>query len=102
MFGVLAPDLVTRQAVVPGEPFALPGGLQAQLFMVPGKVPLYLEGENPDTASETAANVGVEISAGGARLVYIPGAAAVTAAMSERMAAPMWFFSTARSSATTR
>ena len=54
--------------------------------MVPGKVPLYLEGENPETASETPSNVGVEISAGGARIAYIPGAAAVTAAMSERMA----------------
>ena len=53
---------------------------------MPGKVPLYLEGENPDTASETASNVGVEISAGGARLAYIPGAAAVTAAMRERIA----------------
>jgi len=52
---------------------------------VPGKLPLYLEGENPQTASETAANVGVEISARSARLVYIPGAAAVTAAMMERI-----------------
>ena len=53
---------------------------------MPGKVPLYLEGENPETASETAANVGVEISAGEARLAFIPGAAAVTAAMMERIA----------------
>ena len=86
MFSALAPDLVTRRAAVPGEPLAFPGGLQAQLFTVPGKVPLYLEGENPETATETAANVGVEISAGGARLAFIPGAAAVTAAMRERIA----------------
>ena len=85
MFSALAPDLVTRRAAVPGEPLALPGGLQAQLFTVPGKVPLYLEGENPETASETAANVGVEISAGSARLAFIPGAAAVTPAMMERI-----------------
>src|SRR5262249_56115269 len=58
---------------------------QAQLFMVPGKLPLYLEGENPEIASETAANVGVEISAADARMVYIPGAAAVTAAMTQRL-----------------
>src|SRR5882757_6538206 len=57
IFGALAPDLVTRQAAVPGASLAFPGGLEAQLFTVPGKVPLYLEGENPDTASETAANV---------------------------------------------
>jgi pyrroloquinoline quinone biosynthesis protein B len=86
MFGVLAPDVVSRKALVPAAPLALPGGLQVQLFTVPGKVPLYLEGENPDTASETAANVGVEICADKARLLYIPGAAAVTAAMTARMA----------------
>ncbi len=86
MFGVLASDMVTRRAAVPGESFVLPGGLQAQLFTVPGKVPLYLEGENPETASETAANVGVDISAAGAHMAYIPGAAAVTAPMMERIA----------------
>jgi pyrroloquinoline quinone biosynthesis protein B len=84
MFAAL--DQVTRRAVVPGEDIALPGGVSAQLFVVPGKVPLYLEGENPDTAMESAANVGVEIAAGGARIVFVPGAAAVTAAMRERIA----------------
>lgn len=86
LFDVLAPGVVTRRALVPGESVALPGGVQAELFLVPGKAPLYLEGENPDTAGETAANVGVEISAAGARIVFIPGAAAVTATMRERMA----------------
>ncbi len=86
LFDALARDVVTRRAVTPGEKVALPGGLQAELFLVPGKAPLYLEGENPDTASETAANVGVEVSAGGACILFVPGAAAVTAAMRERMA----------------
>jgi pyrroloquinoline quinone biosynthesis protein B len=85
MFGVLVPDLVKRQAVVPGASLTLAGGLQAQLFTVPGKVPLYLEGENPETASETAANVGVEIAANGAHIAYIPGAAAVTPAIMQRL-----------------
>jgi hypothetical protein len=49
MFGVLAADLVSRRATAPGEKFSLGDGLQAELFMVPGKLPLYLEGENPDT-----------------------------------------------------
>jgi pyrroloquinoline quinone biosynthesis protein B len=78
MFGVLAPDIVKRIAIIPGVPLTLPGEVQAQVFMVPGKLPLYLEGENPEIASETAANVGVEISAHNARMVYIPGAAAMT------------------------
>jgi pyrroloquinoline quinone biosynthesis protein B len=86
IFAVLAPDLVKRRAVVPGASLTLAGGLQAQLFLVPGKAPLYLEGENPETATETAANVGIEIAAGGARLSFIPGAAAVTPAMTQRLA----------------
>jgi pyrroloquinoline quinone biosynthesis protein B len=50
-------------------------------------VPLYLEEEEDlDTATESAANVGVEIEGGGARLVYIPGAAALTAGVKERIA----------------
>jgi len=86
IFSALAPDVVTRKASVPGTSLAFPGGLEAQLFTVPGKVPLYLEDESPDTTSETAANVGVELSAGSARMLVIPGAAAVTAAMMERIA----------------
>ncbi|HEU4357283.1 MAG TPA: pyrroloquinoline quinone biosynthesis protein PqqB [Xanthobacteraceae bacterium] len=85
MFGVMAPDVVKRKAIVPAAPLVFPGGLQAQLFTVPGKMPLYLEGDKVETASETAGNVGVELHAGNARVVYIPGAAAVTAAMMARM-----------------
>ncbi len=86
LFGALEHDVVTRHAVTPGELFMLLGEIQAQLFMVPGKLPLYLEGEDPDTASETPANVGIDCSAGGARLVYIPGAAAMTGAVRRRIA----------------
>ena len=86
MFGVLAPDLVRRQAIAPGAWLALAGGLSAQLFTVPGKVPLYLEGEDPETASETAANVGIELAAADARISYVPGAAAVTPGMMQRLA----------------
>ena len=50
------------------------GELTAEFFLVPGKLPLYLEGDNPETASESAANIGVELSDGKARLIYAPGA----------------------------
>jgi pyrroloquinoline quinone biosynthesis protein B len=86
MFAALAPELVARRTAAAGEALTLPGGIAAELFTVPGKVPLYLEGENPDIASETSSNVGVEISAGSARITYVPGAANVTAAMRERIA----------------
>ena len=85
MFGVLAADVVSRRAIAPGEKFPLGDGLQAELFMVPGKLPLYLEGENPDTAEESAANVGVEIADDSKRLAYVPGAAAVTPALLQRL-----------------
>jgi pyrroloquinoline quinone biosynthesis protein B len=86
MFGVLAADLVPRKAVAANQRFALPGGLEAELFMVPGKVALYLEGSDPVLTGESGANVGVEVALAGKRLVYLPGAADVTADMLVRLA----------------
>jgi pyrroloquinoline quinone biosynthesis protein B len=86
MFNALAPDIVTRNAVPIGTPFTLPGGIAAELFIAPGKVPLYLEQGTPKTDAETGANVGVEITAGDARLCFVPGAANVTPALKERLA----------------
>jgi pyrroloquinoline quinone biosynthesis protein B len=85
MFGVLATDVVWRRAVAPGERFSIGDNLKAELFIVPGKLPLYLEGDNPDTAGESSANVGVEISDGAKRLAYVPGAAALTPAVEARL-----------------
>ena len=82
MFGALAPEVVSRRAVVPGERFAV-AGIEAELFTVPGKVPLYLEGTE---ASEATANVGVELRAGDARLAFVPGAAGVPPPVKDRLA----------------
>ena len=86
IFGVLATDVVNRESVALDQRFPLPGGLEAELFTVPGKVALYLEGEDPALAAETGANVGVEIVCGSQRLAYVPGAAAMTPALRERLA----------------
>lgn len=86
MFSVLAPDLVVRRACPLGTPIALTDDLTAELFTVPGKLPLYLEGDNPELAAETEANVGVELVSGDRRLVFVPGCAAVTSALRERLA----------------
>jgi pyrroloquinoline quinone biosynthesis protein B len=86
IFGVLAPDLVTRKSVERDRPFPLPGGITAELFAVPGKVALYLEDENPALAAETGANVGVELVYDTLRLIYVPGAANVTATLHARLA----------------
>jgi pyrroloquinoline quinone biosynthesis protein B len=85
MFGVLSTDVVTRRAITPGERFALASGIEAELFIVPGKLPLYLEGDDPDIKSETGANVGVELCDGRSRIAYVPGAAAVTPVLRERL-----------------
>jgi len=84
MYGAMR--LMTRKAVNPGERFMLAGGIEASLFMVPGKAPLYLEGEEPALDEESAANVGIELVRDGARIVFVPGAAAVSDAMRERFA----------------
>ncbi|MGH6683273.1 MAG: pyrroloquinoline quinone biosynthesis protein PqqB [Pseudolabrys sp.] len=81
-----AMSAMTRRAVNPGQRFMLAGNIEANLFMVPGKLPLYLEGDDPEVAIESASNVGVELQHGNARLVFVPGAAAVTPAMRERFA----------------
>jgi pyrroloquinoline quinone biosynthesis protein B len=84
MFGALT--AMARRAVNPGERFTLSGNIEASLFMVPGKLPLYLEGDDPELGAESAANVGIELQYGGARLIFVPGAAAVTPSMRERCA----------------
>ena len=86
IFGVLAAGVVTRKAVDRDAPFPLPGGLAAEFFAVPGKLALYLEGDDPALATETGANVGVELVYGGRRLAYVPGAADMTAALRKRLA----------------
>ena len=86
IFSVLAGDVVLRRAIRPGAAFGLPGGIEAELFLVPGKAPLYLEGDDPELEGETDANVGIELRAHGARLVFIPGAAKLTPAIASRLA----------------
>jgi len=84
MFSALQPDLVPRLTIAPGERFAPLPGIEAELFAVPGKVPLYLEGDL--SKDEADANVGVELRAGTARLIYVPGAAAAPVPVQDRLA----------------
>jgi pyrroloquinoline quinone biosynthesis protein B len=87
IFDVLAPDVVSRRSITYGDPFQLPGGLEAELFAVPGKVPLYLERGDVNLRGEPGSNAGIEIRSGGARLVFVPGAAEVTPALKDRLGA---------------
>jgi pyrroloquinoline quinone biosynthesis protein B len=85
MFSALGPDLVERKVVGVDTAFRLPGGLSAELFAVPGKVPLYLENSVPEAPIENGASVGVEISCGASRLAFVPAAASITPSLKDRL-----------------
>ena len=82
IFGVLDPERVRRVAVAPGERFAA-AGLDLELFPVPGKAPLYAEGEAPAIGGETGETAGIFVH--GAALAYVPGCAALTPALLDRL-----------------
>ncbi len=84
IFGVLADDVVKRKPVALDAPFSA-AGIEIELFAAPGKVPLYLEQGEPQTTELSETNVGVELRAGGKRLLFVPGAAEVTPALRARL-----------------
>lgn len=92
IFKVLAPGVVSRQVLTleRPQPLLLPNGaassLNIEFFAVPGKVPLYLEsteGTPPIVLGEDT--VGAVVSDVRTRLFYIPGCAAMTAAVAQRL-----------------
>jgi pyrroloquinoline quinone biosynthesis protein B len=92
IFDVLDRDIVARVPEALDTAFDLrrpdgtPCGLQAELFAVPGKVPLYLErpGEAPAIA-EDGNTVGARVTDGRVTLFFIPGCAAMTSRLAERL-----------------
>ncbi len=95
IFGALNPALVPRRTIVIGEKFALADaagaalGLTAEAFVVPSKVPLYDEapdGADPGRA-DAGETIGLAMSAGGGTLLFIPGCAAMDAALFARITA---------------
>ena len=75
IFGALKPELVIRKTIALDTPFDLVSGITATLFAVPGKVPLYLEGEEVKTDLEGEQTVGVHLQGQGREVYYIPGCA---------------------------
>lgn len=93
IFDALNASVVTRTEVALDQPFALAPGLTATLFAVPGKVPLYMEGETVETRLMGENTVGVELTADGKRCYYIPGCATLTDALRDRLSgADLLFF----------
>jgi pyrroloquinoline quinone biosynthesis protein B len=88
IFDVLAPDLVERLAIRLHAPVAIPNadGLSAVLFPAPGKVPLYAEaGADPAALVADGRTVGVEISDGRRRLVFVPSCGSMSPAVRDRL-----------------
>lgn len=67
-----------RRAASASAPIMLAGGLTAELFPVPGKAPLYLEGNDARLESEAGETAGIRISGHGRSMVYIPGCVALS------------------------
>ena len=85
IFQALNPDFVTRTPIVLDEPFELVTGITARLIAVPGKVPLYLEGETVQTDLVGEQTVGVQLDASGKRVFYIPGCATLPLGLKARV-----------------
>lgn len=99
IFDALSPRSVERHAVAQAGPFPIAGpggglGLTVTAFPVPGKVPLYLEGQaGGDLSGAPDETLGLEIAANGTRFHYIPGCAAMTPALRARLqGSPLVFF----------
>ena len=93
IFDILAPDLVRRHPLAPGERVAVSGpagplGLDIEAFAVPGKIALYLEdASREDFGTQAGDTIGLRVtpSAGGRSLFYIPGCAVIDAALAQRL-----------------
>jgi pyrroloquinoline quinone biosynthesis protein B len=91
VFEVLARDLVARRRLELDRPVALAlpdgreSGLTCTAFAVPGKVPLYLEADDAPAIAADERTVGLRLEAAGKTLFYVPGCAAMTADLAERL-----------------
>ena len=94
IFRVLSPDCVERRVLALEERTPLTsasdgvGELSVRAFTVPGKVALWLEpGDRDPGLAENGNTVGLEIAerASGARFFFVPGCAAVTPRLVERL-----------------
>ncbi|KZD11970.1 pyrroloquinoline quinone biosynthesis protein PqqB [Oceanibaculum pacificum] len=81
IFSALNPDFVLRRAVALEESVETAAGLMLRLFAVPGKVPLWQEGQDVEIGGLGEATVGALIEGGGRRAYYIPSCAAATEAL---------------------
>lgn len=93
IFDALNSSVVTRTAISLDAPFELVPGLTATLYAVPGKVPLYMEGDEVQTDLIGDQTVGVELRSQTHTVHYIPGCALLNDTLAARLdGADMLFF----------
>lgn len=87
IFDALDPAKVIRRPLSLDVEAEITPGLTAELFAVPGKVPLYMEGAEADVRTDLLGEntVGVHLRAGGKHIFHIPGCARVTPALADRI-----------------
>ncbi|WP_170755951.1 pyrroloquinoline quinone biosynthesis protein PqqB [Ruegeria lacuscaerulensis] len=85
IFDAVNRDKVLRTPISLDQEFALQPGLSARLFAVPGKVPLFMEGDTVQTDLIGEQTVGVRLTAGDKIAYYIPGCAQVTPALMDQL-----------------
>lgn len=85
VFGVVAPAVVPRRAVVLDAPFEPLPGLRVTVFAVPGKVALWQEVGAPVLGAVSGTTVGALLEGEGRRIAYVPGCAEVTEEVRARL-----------------
>jgi pyrroloquinoline quinone biosynthesis protein B len=85
IFRALDRDVVQFSPVALDEDFRLLPDLDASLFAVPGKAPLFMEGEGVEIGLESDQVIGVALAARDLRAFYIPGCAHLTASLASRL-----------------
>jgi len=85
-FNALDKGIVERVIAQPGETFAATLGVSVTLIPVPGKPPLYAEGENPVIGAERGETAGAFVNAGATGLAYVPGCAVLPPSLLKTLA----------------
>jgi pyrroloquinoline quinone biosynthesis protein B len=92
IFDALNPAYVVRHRMTLGQPIEA-AGVSILPFAVPGKVALYMERGEPAIGGEGEDTIGLELRAGGASFIFVPGCARMTGGLAARLeGAPLVFF----------
>ncbi|MEZ5932513.1 MAG: pyrroloquinoline quinone biosynthesis protein PqqB [Alphaproteobacteria bacterium] len=86
IFNALNPAYVERRAFSLDLDLDTGTGVRVRPFAVPGKVPLYMEGDEVEIGNESEDTIGLEVvGRDGKGFFFIPGCAALTPALAERV-----------------